>query len=59
VIADAPARGAKWIEAYPFINPEEGGAAVNFRGPRSLYDERDFEQAGERERHWVMRRAAT
>jgi GNAT superfamily N-acetyltransferase len=59
LIADAPARGAKWIEAYPFTNPREGGAAVNFRGPRSLYDERGFEQASERELHWVMRRAAT
>ena len=42
VIADASARGAVWIEAYPRNNPDESDAA-HFRGPRSMYDARGFE----------------
>jgi GNAT superfamily N-acetyltransferase len=57
VLADAPSRGVAWIEAYPFSGavPEEG---KNFRGHRSLYDERGFAVVEERERYLVMRRPA-
>ena len=57
VIADAPARGAAWIEAYPRNNPEESDAG-HFRGPRSMYDARGFEPIKVRERDAVMRRSA-
>jgi GNAT superfamily N-acetyltransferase len=56
VIADAPQRGARWVEAYPFKDPSPGDAA-HFRGPRVLYDARGFEEVGERDRHVVLRRA--
>ena len=55
VIADAPSRGAHWVEGYPFREPEAGDAG-NFRGPRSLYEERGFEPVAEGERDVVMRR---
>ena len=55
VIADAPGRGARWVEGYPFREPQ-GGDAANFRGPRSMYEERGFEAVEERERDVVMRR---
>jgi GNAT superfamily N-acetyltransferase len=54
VIADAPERGAAWIEAYPHNQPEEGDAG-HFRGPRSMYEERGFEPTLVRERYTVMR----
>ena len=56
VIADAPARGPAWIEAYPHNQPEESDAA-HFRGPRSMYDARGFEVVVVRERDTVMRLA--
>lgn len=56
VIADAPARGATAIEGYPFNGSPEGDAK-NFRGPRSLYDERGFEIVAQGERHMTLRRA--
>jgi GNAT superfamily N-acetyltransferase len=55
VIADASARGASWIEAYPRNEPEEGDPG-HFRGPRSIYDERGFEPIEGRERDTVVRR---
>ena len=55
VIADAPGRGASWVEAYPFNEPEQTDAG-NFRGPRSMYEERDFEPVEVRGRDTVMRR---
>ena len=58
VIADGPARGAKWVEAYPHNNPEEGDAA-HFRGPRSMYDARGFEPVAVGERDTVMRLGLT
>lgn len=58
VIADAADRGAAWIEGYPF-NEDPGDDAGNFRGPRSLYDERGFEPVEVRERDTVMRRAVS
>jgi GNAT superfamily N-acetyltransferase len=57
VIADAPGRGAAWIEAYPHNSPE-GSDAGHFRGPRSMYDARGFEAITVRERDTVVRRAA-
>lgn len=55
VLADAGSRGVAWVEAYPFLpsRPDDGS---NFRGSRTLYDERGFEPIDERERHVVMRR---
>jgi len=57
VIADAPARGAAWIEGYP-LNTPEGSDAGHFRGPRSMYDARGFEPIEVRERDTVVRLAA-
>jgi GNAT superfamily N-acetyltransferase len=54
VIADASARGAAWIEAYPRNDPEAGDAA-HFRGPRSMYDARGFEPVRVRECDTVVR----
>ena len=56
VIVDAPGRGVKWVEGYPF-NEEHSDDAGNFRGPRSMYEDRGFEPVEERERDTVMRRA--
>jgi GNAT superfamily N-acetyltransferase len=58
VLDDAPGRGARWVEAYPFVAARAGGDA-DFRGPRSLYDERGFEAVEERERYTVVRKAVT
>lgn len=55
VIQDAPTRGARWIEAYPF-NEERDTDAGNFRGLRSMYDQRGFCQIEVRERDTVVRR---
>lgn len=55
VIADASARGASWIEAYPRNEPEAGDAG-HFRGPVSMYEARGFEPIEVRERDTVMRR---
>lgn len=57
VIAEAPERGAGWIEAYPLTDSREGDAP-NFRGPRSMYDERGFEPIRTRTRDTVVRRPA-
>jgi GNAT superfamily N-acetyltransferase len=56
VIADAPARGAAWVEAYPHNQPEASDAA-HFRGARSMYDARGFQLIQVRERDTVVRRA--
>lgn len=58
VIADAPARDAQWIEAYPFAEAEAGNDMANFRGPRAIYEERGFAEVGVGEggRHVVLRR---
>lgn len=56
VIEDAPGRGARWIEGYPFTEPSPDDAP-NFRGPRSMYEDRGFEVVESRERDTVMRRA--
>src|SRR5262249_59114105 len=54
VIADASARGAAWIEAYPHNAPEANDAG-HFRGPRSMYDARGFEPIAVREHDIVVR----
>ena len=56
VLADAPERGAGWVEAYPFTEDRDGDAG-SFRGPRSMYDKRGFEQVRIRARDTVVRRA--
>lgn len=43
VIRDAADRGADWIEAYPFRDSEPANPK-NFRGPRSMFDQRGFEE---------------
>jgi GNAT superfamily N-acetyltransferase len=58
VIADAPARGAAWIEGYPRNKPDESDAG-HFRGPRSMYDARGFEPIQARERDTVVRLPVT
>lgn len=55
VIADGAARGAAWIEAYPYREPRPDDSG-HFRGPRGMYDARDFEPIEERGRYTVMRR---
>jgi GNAT superfamily N-acetyltransferase len=56
VLADAAERGAGWVEAYPFTEDREGDG-VNFRGPRSMYDERGFAPVRTRARDTVVRRS--
>lgn len=56
VIADAPGRGVRWIEGFPF-NDAGDDDAHNFRGPRSLFDRYDFEEIAVRERDTIVRRA--
>jgi GNAT superfamily N-acetyltransferase len=58
VIADAPARGAAWVEAYPHNEPDESDAG-HFRGPRSMYDARGFEPIRVRDRDTVVRLSVT
>jgi GNAT superfamily N-acetyltransferase len=58
VIADAPERGASWVEGYPRNEPDDSDGA-HFRGPRSMYDARGFEPVEVRERDTVMRRSAS
>lgn len=57
VVADAAARGASWVEAYPFHTPRTSDAS-HFRGPRAMYEARGFEPVERRERETVMRRPA-
>jgi GNAT superfamily N-acetyltransferase len=56
VIADAAARGASWIEGYPYNDPAEADSAQFYRGPRSMYDARGFEPIEVRESDTVVRR---
>jgi len=57
VIADAPARGASWIEGYPHNKPEDGDAG-HFRGARSMYEVRGFAPVEKRKNDTVMRLSA-
>jgi GNAT superfamily N-acetyltransferase len=56
VIADAPGRGAAWVEAYPPTEPraDDGG---NYRGPQSLFQRHGFEAVGQDGVNTVMRLA--
>jgi GNAT superfamily N-acetyltransferase len=58
VIADAQARGARFVEGYP-RHHADGSDAESFRGTRSMFDARAFRPAEEHERFTVMRRAAS
>jgi GNAT superfamily N-acetyltransferase len=55
VIADAPARGAVAVEAYPHHEPDPSDAG-HFRGPRGMYEARGFEAVVRNDRDTVMRR---
>jgi GNAT superfamily N-acetyltransferase len=55
VVADAPARGVTFVEAYPPTEAREGDGA-NFRGPVSMYEDTGFEAIEQRGRNTVMRR---
>lgn len=57
VIDDAVDRGARWVEGYPYTEPEAGDPG-HFRGPRSMYDARGFGPIEDRDRYTVMRRPA-
>jgi GNAT superfamily N-acetyltransferase len=52
-VADAGARGAAWVEAYPF---HERSDNPNFRGDRRMYDDRGFTEVAVRARDTVVRR---
>jgi len=56
VVADAPGRGAAWIEAYPFVEEVRAGGMPDFRGSRAMFEAAGFEAVGESERSVVMRR---
>jgi GNAT superfamily N-acetyltransferase len=56
VIADAGARGASWVEAYPHNTPD-ASAAGHFRGTRSMYDARGFTPIAVRAHDTVVRLA--
>ena len=60
VVADASDRGATWVEAYPF-HGERDESSPDFRGPRSMYDERGFTEVTVRpkRRDAVVRRPAS
>ena len=55
VIADAPARGAAWIEGYPHNEPKPNDA--HFRGARSMFDARGFQPIEVVKNYTVVRRA--
>jgi len=56
VIEDAAERGARWIEGYPYNEPD-GGDPSHYRGPKRLYEVRGFEPVERREHDTVMRRS--
>lgn len=55
VVADAAARGATVVEAYPFNEGRESDNP-NFRGPRPMYDATGFAEVKVRQRDTVVRR---
>ena len=55
VMEDAVERGASWVEGYPKKDPEETDTA-HFRGPRSMFDARGFEEIEQKENYAVVRR---
>lgn len=54
VVADTEKRGAVWVEAYPYNEPEANDPG-HFRGPLHLYEQRGFERVEERAKDTVMR----
>ena len=56
VIADAPTRGAAWIDGYPLNDTKEAESQHFFRGPRSMWEERGFNPVEVRESDTVVRR---
>jgi GNAT superfamily N-acetyltransferase len=56
VIADAPQRGAAYVEAYP-LREHRGTDAGRFRGAREMYDALGFEPVAERVHDVVVRRS--
>src|SRR5262249_48782994 len=56
VLADAPGRGAAFVEGYPHDNPEAGDAG-HFRGTRAMYEARGFQPVETRKNYTVMRLA--
>lgn len=57
VVEDASDRGARWIEAYPFVG--DAGAGTGFRGSRGMYDAAGFTEVAIRGDATVVRRAAS
>ncbi len=55
VIADAAARGAAWVEGYPYDDEAEAAESHHYRGSRSMYDLRGFTPIEAREHETVMR----
>jgi ribosomal protein S18 acetylase RimI-like enzyme len=54
-VADAPARGARWVEAYP-LEHDADTDRENHRGHRALFSAHGFEVVEIRDRLCVMRR---
>jgi GNAT superfamily N-acetyltransferase len=54
VVADAGARGADWVEAYP-AKPGVG-TEPNFRGPRAMYERAGFQEVKIRTYDMVVRK---
>lgn len=57
VVADAPERGALWVEGYPHTVPDDSDAG-HFRGPKRSYESRGFNTVEQRENDTVVRRRA-
>lgn len=55
VVADAPNRGARWVQAYPY-NDAGDPNPQNYRGPRAMYDARGFDTIEVRDRDTIVRR---
>lgn len=54
VLDDAPSRGARWVEAYPF-NDQENVDEDNWRGQANVLTAHGFEPVDTLERHGVVR----
>ncbi|HEX7169158.1 MAG TPA: GNAT family N-acetyltransferase [Acidimicrobiales bacterium] len=56
VLEDAPARGIRFVEAYPFTAEVRERAMADFRGHLAMYETRGFAEVERRERDLVVRR---
>ena len=56
VLADAPGRDVRFVEAYPFKDEVRKQSLGDFRGHTGMYLERGFDVAEERERDLVVRK---